>query len=63
MKKQKILFYVFKWFALIFLSFLIVKENHSKIMTFLLIGFVSVILIWEGIRDFIINNKTPDKNS
>jgi hypothetical protein len=52
MKKQKILFYVFKWLALIFLTFLIVKENHSKIMMLTLIGFVSAILIWEGIRDF-----------
>jgi hypothetical protein len=52
MKKQKILFYVFKWLALIFLAFLTVKENHSKIIMLLLIGFVSAILIWEGIRDF-----------
>ena len=52
MKKQKIIFYVFKWLALIFLSYLFVKENHSKILIFLLIGFLSVILIWEGIRDF-----------
>jgi hypothetical protein len=52
MKKQKILVYVVKWLALIFLAYLIVKENHSKIMMLLLIGFVSTILIWEGIRDF-----------
>jgi hypothetical protein len=52
MKTQKILFYVFKWLALIFLTFLIVMENHSKIMMLLLIGAVSAILIWEGIRDF-----------
>jgi nitrate/TMAO reductase-like tetraheme cytochrome c subunit len=52
MKKQKILVYVFKWLALIFLAYLTVKENHSKIMMLLLIGFVSAILIWEGFRDF-----------
>jgi len=44
--------YVFKWLALIFLTYLTAKESHSKIMMLLLIGFVSAILIWEGIRDF-----------
>jgi hypothetical protein len=59
MKNQKILFYVFKWVALIFLSYLIVKENHSKLIMLILIGFVSAILIWEGIRDFKIkSNRT-----
>jgi hypothetical protein len=52
MKKQSILMYVFKWLALIFLAYLTAKESHSKIMMLLLIGFVSAILIWEGIRDF-----------
>jgi hypothetical protein len=61
MKKQKILFYVFKWLALIVLTFLIVKENHSKIMMLILIGFVSGILIWEGIRDF--KTKPDETNS
>jgi hypothetical protein len=60
MKKQKILFYVFKWLALIFLAFLTVKENHSKIIMLLLIGFVSAILIWEGIRDFRANRNETD---
>ncbi len=52
MKEQKIYFYVLKWLALIFLSFLIAKENQSKIMMFILIAFVAAILIWEGLRDF-----------
>jgi hypothetical protein len=60
MKKQKILFYLLRWFALIFLSFLSVKENHSKIMTFLLIGFVAVILILEGLKDFKTSSKKTE---
>ncbi len=52
MKTQKVAFYILKWLALIFLSFLISKETTSKIMMFILIGFVAVILIYEGIRDF-----------
>jgi hypothetical protein len=52
MKNQKVLFYVLKWLVLIFISFLIIKENHPKILMFILIGFVSAILIWEGFRDF-----------
>jgi hypothetical protein len=56
MKKQKILFYLFKWLALIFLVFLIVNENHSKFLMLALIGLVSGILIWEGIRDFLIKS-------
>ena len=44
--------YVFKWLALIFLAYLTAKESHSKFLMLLLIGFVSAILIWEGIRDF-----------
>jgi len=52
MKKQKVLFYLFKWLTLIFLTYLIVTENHSKTMMLILIGFVSIILIWEGIREF-----------
>jgi len=58
MKIQKILFYLFKWLALIFLSYLILKENHSKIMMLLLIVFVSALLFWEGIRDFSSKRKT-----
>jgi len=58
MKTQKIVFYFFKWIALIFLTVLIAKENPSKTLMFLLIGFVVIILIWEGIRDFMTNNKT-----
>lgn len=52
MKKQKLLLYLFKWLAFIFLVYLILKEEHSKIPMFILIGFISVILIREGIRDF-----------
>jgi hypothetical protein len=52
MEKQKIFAYVLKWLALIFLAYLTVKENNSKILMLLLIGFVSAILIWEGIREF-----------
>jgi hypothetical protein len=52
MKTQKIIFYILKWLALIFLAFLISKENHSKIMMLILIAFVAGILIFEGIRDF-----------
>jgi hypothetical protein len=52
MKTQKILFYAFKWLALIFLAYLTINESHSKIMMLLLIAFVCVILIWEGVRDF-----------
>ena len=58
MKTQKIVFYVFKWIALIILTVLIAKENPSKTLMFLLIGIVIIILIWEGIRDFMTNNKT-----
>ncbi len=52
MKNRKKLFYVLKWIALLFLIFITISENHSKIIMFLLIGFVSIILIWEGIQDF-----------
>jgi ABC-type enterochelin transport system permease subunit len=52
MKNQKILFYLFKWLALIFLVYLIIQENHSKFLMLMLIGLVCGILIWEGIRDF-----------
>jgi hypothetical protein len=52
MKNQKLLFYVFKWLALAFLSYLILFDNRSKPLTFILIGFVAVLLIWQGIRDF-----------
>jgi hypothetical protein len=52
MKNQKFFMYVFKWLALIFLAYLTAKESHSKFLMLILIGFVSAILIWEGIRDF-----------
>lgn len=60
MKTQKILVYLIKWLTLIFLSYLTIKENHSKVMMLLLIGFISVILVWEGIRDF--KTKPGEKN-
>jgi hypothetical protein len=52
MKNLKILFYIFKWLALIFLTFLIAAESHSKILMYILIGFVAAILIWEGLKEF-----------
>ena len=65
MKKQQILFrvmfYVFKWIALVALSILFTTEVHSenkKIIAFLLIGFIAVTLILEGKRDFGSINKT-----
>lgn len=61
MKKQKVLFYVFKWLALIYLSYLLLAEdnsNNQRIKIFLLIGFVATLLIWEGIKDFRTNRKT-----
>ena len=58
MKNQKILFYLFKWAAFIFLSILIINENHSRIPAYILIGFVAAILIWEGIRDYYKKSKS-----
>ena len=65
MKKQQVIiqviFYVFKWIALIFLTILFTTEVHSdgkKIIMFLLIGFIAVTLIWEGRRDFKTINKS-----
>jgi hypothetical protein len=29
-----------------------IKDNQSKLLMLLLLGFVCAILIWEGIRDF-----------
>jgi hypothetical protein len=61
MKNRKIYYYVFKWFALIILSVILLKDNHSKIAMALLIGFVGALLIWEGIKDYVINRKKPEK--
>lgn len=52
MKNHKLLFYVFKWLALAFLSYLLLIDTKSKPLTFVLIGFVAVLLVWQGIRDF-----------
>jgi hypothetical protein len=52
MKNKKIIFYGFKWFVFVFLSVLTANESHSGIMLFFLIGFVAVLLIWEGFKDF-----------
>lgn len=52
MKNQKVLFYIFKWLAWIFLAYLTIKESHSILLTILLIGYVSTLLIWEGFKDF-----------
>jgi hypothetical protein len=52
MKNQRILVYAAKWLAFVFLAYLTLKEDHSGIGVFLLIVFVSAILILEGFRDF-----------
>lgn len=52
MEKLKLFFYVFKWLALAFASYLILSETWSKGMTMILIGFVAVLLVWEGIKNF-----------
>jgi hypothetical protein len=57
MKKQKLLLYILKWLAMIFLVYLVLKENSSKMILLVLIGFVSAILIWEGFRDFRTNSR------
>jgi hypothetical protein len=56
MRRQKILYYVLKWMALIFLVYLTVTDSNSKNLMLLLIGLVGGILIWEGIRDFWISS-------
>jgi hypothetical protein len=45
-----------------FFSFLTLKAGNSRIMPFILVGFIAVLLIWEGIKDFRIQSKAPDKN-
>lgn len=57
MKTQKLLVYIFKWFALIFLSILVIKGNNAKILAIVLIGYITVILIFEGYREFKIKDK------
>ena len=63
-KKQvafQVIFYVFKWIALVFLTILFTTEVHSqskKIIMFLLIGFIAITLILEGRRDFKNINKS-----
>jgi phosphatidylglycerophosphate synthase len=62
MKNKKLFFYGFKWFAFVLLSVLTAKESNSRIMLFILIVYVAVILIWEGIKDFYVNTKSPEKD-
>jgi uncharacterized membrane protein len=60
MKKLMILFYVFKWIALILLTFLTVNEIHSenrKIIIFLLVIFIAAGLVVEGRREFKTSNR------
>jgi hypothetical protein len=60
MKKQQVIFYVLKWIAYVVITILFITEVHSdskKVIMFLLIGIVAVILVLEGIRDFM-GNKT-----
>ncbi|MDY0100333.1 MAG: hypothetical protein RBR81_14150 [Bacteroidales bacterium] len=52
MKNLKLLFYLFKWLALAILSYLILSDTRSKTMAMILIGFVAVLLVWEGIKNF-----------
>ena len=52
MKNHKLLYYVFKWLALAFVGYLLLVDTESKPLTLILIGFVAVLLVWQGIRDF-----------
>ncbi len=52
MKNHKLLYYIFKWLALAFVSYLLLVDTESKPIIFILIGFVAVLLVWQGIRDF-----------
>lgn len=61
MKNHKLVYYIFKWLALAFVSYLLLVDTESKPMTFILIGFVAVLLIWQGIRDFGTKNKQTEK--
>lgn len=59
MKNRKLLYYVLKWIALAFFSYLLLFDTRTKTMIFILIGFVAVVLIMEGIRDFKPRDKRP----
>ena len=52
MKNVKLLYYILKWLALVFLSYLILFDTRTKTLAFVLIGVVAAVLIWQGIRDF-----------
>ena len=52
MKNHKLVYYIFKWVALAFVSYLLLVDTESKPLTLILIGFVAVLLVWQGIRDF-----------
>ena len=52
MKNHKLVYYIFKWVALAFVSYLLLVDTESKPLAFILIGFVAVLLSWQGIRDF-----------
>jgi hypothetical protein len=55
MKIPQVIFYILKWLALVFLTYLMTTEVHSgskKIIIFLLIGFIAVTLIFDGRRNF-----------
>jgi hypothetical protein len=61
MKILQVIFYVLKWLALFFLTYLMTTEVHSeskKIIMFLLIGFIAVTLVFDGRRNFKPDNKT-----
>jgi hypothetical protein len=57
MKNHKLVYYIFKWLALAFVSYLLLVDTESKPLTLILIGFVAVLLVWQGIRDFGKKNK------
>jgi hypothetical protein len=55
MKKRQVILYVIKWIALIYLTILStteVRSDNKKIIMLLLIGFIAIGLILEGIREF-----------
>lgn len=58
MKNHRLVYYIFKWLALAFVSYLLLVDTESKPLTLILIGFVAVLLVWQGIRDFGEKKKT-----
>lgn len=61
MKNHKLVYYIFKWLALAFVGYLLLVDTESKPLTFVLIGFVAVLLIWQGFRDFKPQSDKPNE--